>query len=219
MKPIKMRNDKWLKMITLSFIICHLSFCFSACSEDDDETSSEYEDWEARNDVFFAALEDSLANGSGTWMKFKCYSKDPSFSVGSNLDYIYAKVVPTGYERPTETESPLFNDSVRISYEGRLIPTASEPEGKIFDSTVFGSYNLRTNATRRMRVSSLVEGLSTALIRMHRFDTWRIYVPWKLGYGSSDDGSIPGYSTLIFTVTLYDIAAEGYSLPNQVGVN
>lgn len=193
-------------------------FGLSSCSEEDD-TINEYENWEVRNDVYFAALEDSLAKGDGTWMKFKSFAKNPSTEVGNNQDYIYVKVVKTGYERASETESPLFNDSVRVSYEGRLIPTASEPEGKVFDSTVYGNYDLRTNATRKFKASTLVDGFVTALLRMHRFDTWRIYIPWKLGYGASGDSSIPGYSTLVFTVTLYDFAAEGTALSAQVGVN
>jgi len=184
----------------------------ASCSEENDEVN-DYENWEARNSVFFAALEDSLAKGDGTWKKLKCYSKDPSSSVGTNLEYVYVKVLTTGYEQSTDMESPMFNDSVRISYEGRLMPSQKEPEGYLFDSTVFGSYNLKTNSTRRFKVSGLVPGMTTALLHMHRFDTWRVYIPWSLGYGGSDDGTIPGYSTLIFTMTLYDIAAEGNALP------
>lgn len=209
------------KNVTRMFLILSFS-CFliflTACSETDDEVN-DYENWEARNEVFFAALEDSLANGSGTWMKIKNYSKNPSELVGSNLDYIYVKVLKTGYEKASETESPLFNDSVRISYIGRLMPSEKEPEGYVFDSTVFGNYDLKTNSTRDFKVSELVGGFVTAMIHMHRFETWQLYIPWKLGYGSSDSGIIPAYSTLIYTVTLYDFAAEGYALPTQIGIN
>jgi FKBP-type peptidyl-prolyl cis-trans isomerase len=53
---------------------------------------------------------------------------------------------------------------------------------------------------------------------MHRFDTWRIYIPYTLGYGSATSGSIRGYSTLIFDVTLYDFAEEGHAMTTQVGL-
>ncbi len=192
---------------------------FASCSETDD-TVNDYENWEARNNVFFGALEDSLKKNDGTWMKFKSYSKNPSLSVGTNMDCIYVKVVKTGYEKATETKSPLFNDSIRVSYEGRLMPSDKEPAGYVFDSTVYGNYNLKTNSTRKFKVNTtLVEGFTTAVMRMHRFDTWRVYIPWTLGYGSNNSGSIPAYSTLIFTMTLYDFAAEGTALPTSVAVN
>ena len=189
-----------------------------SCSESDD-TVDQYENWPLRNNLFYASLEDSLKNGDGTWMKFKSFSKNPSTKLGANTDYIYVKVVTTGYEKASETESPLYNDSVRISYIGRLIPTVYEPEGTVFDSTVYGKYNLKTNATRNFQVSELVDGMSTALMHMHRFDTWRVYIPWNLGYGATASGTIPACSTLIFTMTLYDYAAEGHALPAQVAVD
>ena len=37
---------------------------------------------------------------------------------------------------------------------------------------------------------------------MHIGDTWRIYVPAALGYGSVTKTGIPAYSTLVFDITL-----------------
>lgn len=184
----------------------------TACSEEND-TYNDYENWEARNHEFFASLEDSLTNGSGTWMKFKSYSKDPSMEVGTNWDCIYVNVVNTGYEKVGDTQSPLYNDSVAVSYEGRLIPTKLEPQGLVFDSSVYGTYNIKTNSVRKFVVGALVDGFATALLHMHRFDTWRVYIPYTLGYGATASGSIPAYSTLIFTITLYEFTAEGTAMP------
>jgi FKBP-type peptidyl-prolyl cis-trans isomerase FklB len=180
-----------------------------SCSEDD-ATVDEFENWQVRNDIFFASLEDSLANGQGTWKKYKVFSKDPAEGTGAQTDYIYVKVIPTGYET-TDTVSPLFNDSVRVSYQGRLIPSdeTKNPGGKIFDGTVYGKYDVRTNATVCFKVSGMLKGFTTALLHMHRGDTWRVYIPYDLGYGSACQTSIPAYSTLIFDMTLYDIAEEG----------
>ncbi len=193
-------------------LLALLSPLLTACSEEDD-TVNDYENWEHRNAAFFATLEDSLKNDANSWMKFKSYSKNPADSVGTNYDYIYVRVVKTGYEQTTDTESPMFNDSVAISYEGRLMPSDKEPEGYLFDSSVYGSYNLKTNAIRKFIVSGMVDGFTTALLRMHRFDTWRVYIPYTLGYGTVDNGTIPAYSTLIFTITLYEFAAEGTVVP------
>ncbi len=194
-----------------------VSSFLTACSEEDD-TFNDYENWEIRNNDFFATLEDSLKNGNGTWMKFKGYSKNPADTAGSAFDCIYVKKLTTGYEKADETESPMFNDSIAVSYQGRLIPSTLEPEGYLFDSSVYGSYNLKTNAVRKFQVSGLVDGFATAMLHMHRFDTWRVYIPYTLGYGASASGSIPAYSTLIFTITLYDFAAEGYALPTTISV-
>jgi len=187
-----------------------------SCSESDDDPD-EFENWQQRNDTFFATLEDSLVQGNGTWNKMKSFAKSPATDAGSQTDYIYYKVIKTGYET-TDTVSPMYNDSVCVSYIGRLLPTTSYPEGYIFDSTVYGKYDLKTNATKRFKIAELVDGFATAMIHMHRFDTWRIYIPYTLGYGSATSGSIRGYSTLIFDVTLYDFAEEGHAMTTQVGL-
>jgi FKBP-type peptidyl-prolyl cis-trans isomerase FklB len=213
MRTKQTMNERIMRMIGLTFIICHLSFGFSACSEEDD-TVDEFNNWQQRNDQFFATLEDSLTRGSGTWMKMKSFSKDPSLATGSKDDCIYVKVIET--HKSSETESPLYNDSVRLSYQGRLIPSSNNPEGKIFDGTVFGNYDSKTNASSKFKVSGLVKGFSTAVMNMRRGDTWLVYIPYSLGYGSTTSNtSIPAYSTLIFKMTLRDFAYEGKALPNM----
>ena len=66
-----------------------------------------------------------------------------------------------------------------------------------------------------MKVAGTVNGFATALMRMHRGDTWLVYIPYSLGYGASEQSSVPAYSTLIFMITLYDFAAEGVALPKK----
>ncbi len=205
-------------VIVLSFIICHLSFSvvLTSCGKDEIATDTTYENWQERNDAFFASLEDSLSRGVGTWMKFRSYSRNPES--GNNAECIYAKVLSSG--KTAETESPMYNDSVRVSYQGRLMPTkqplngTSFEDGLVFDGTIYGTYDVKTNATARFKVSGLVNGFATALLHMHRGDTWLIYIPYGLGYGSSSSNtSIPAYSTLIFKVTLHEFAREGKTLP------
>jgi FKBP-type peptidyl-prolyl cis-trans isomerase FklB len=66
----------------------------------------------------------------------------------------------------------------------------------------------------RFKVSGLVNGFATAMLHMHRGETWLVYIPYSLGYGSSVSNSlIPAYSTLIFKVTLHEFAREGKALP------
>jgi FKBP-type peptidyl-prolyl cis-trans isomerase len=40
---------------------------------------------------------------------------------------------------------------------------------------------------------------------MHVGDHWIVYIPQEVGYGSRGNGSIPGYSTLIFEMELVAI--------------
>ena len=109
-------------------------------------------------------------------------------------------------------ELPLFSDTVRISYRGRLLPSATYPEGYVFDQTYSGTYNVRTAASVTGVVSGYTTGFSTALQHMLRDERCRVYIPYTLGYGTSDKGAIPAYSTLIFDVTLIDYATNGEAL-------
>ena len=180
-----------------------------ACSEETD-VEGEFANWQQRNEAFFASLDDSLRTWPGVWMKFKSFTLDEA-SEGQPTDYVYAKVVEVG----EGGDSPMYTDSVRVSYQGRLMPTATYPDGYIFDGTVYGSYSSATNATVRQSVASLIDGYATALLHMHRGDHWRVFIPSDLGYGDSDNdsGTIPGHSVLVFDLTLIDFSPAGQVMP------
>ena len=210
-------KNKWMKamqmLLCATFFILHSSF-FISCSEEETETS-EWDNWQERNETYFASLPDLLSQDSAPWMRIKSYSLDPA-TEGKPTDYVYAKIIEQG----SETECPAYTDSVRVVYQGRLIPTNTYPEGSVFSSTVSGNFSVATASTSRMLVSKLVEGMATALQHMHRGDYWRIYIPHELGYdeqsqtSSSGSVTIPAYSTLIFDVLLVDFAPTGETLPS-----
>ena len=181
----------------------------ASCSEQDDEEADEYANWQVRNEAYFASLSDSLNQGGETWQRFRTWSKDQQ-AEGSSTEYIYVKVLESG----TETVSPLYTDTVRVSYRGRLIPSASYADGYVFDQTYYGTYSLQTTATAKGVVSSFVEGFTTALLHMHPGDRWRIYIPYQLGYGTtaSSSSAIPAYSTLIFDLALIDFTSYGEAM-------
>ncbi|MCR5680083.1 MAG: FKBP-type peptidyl-prolyl cis-trans isomerase [Prevotella sp.] len=174
----------------------------TACSESDDETTEEFSNWEARNNAFFLSLEDSLKNNGSQWKKLKTFTKDEK-KVGAVTDYIYVKML----KRSDELETPIYTDTVRVAYRGRLIPSATYPQGYVFDQTYVGNYNYRTTDVSNSLVSGFVDGFATALQHMHKGDLFRVYIPYTLGYGASGSGSIPGYSTLIFDVELIDFSS------------
>ena len=180
----------------------------TACSESDgEETAEEFSNWKPRNDAFFATLEDSLSRDASVWKKVKSYTKD-SDTITANTDYIYAKVIEAG----SGDTSPIFSDSVRVAYRGRLIPSATYPQGYVFDQTFVGDYNIKTTAVYDGAVSAFIDGFTTALQYMHRGDWWRIYIPYTLGYGAYDSGSVPAYSVLVFDLILIDFTSGNQSL-------
>ncbi|MBQ9357661.1 MAG: FKBP-type peptidyl-prolyl cis-trans isomerase [Prevotella sp.] len=185
---------------------------FSSCSEEDAE-ATEFDNWKARNEVFFASLADSLSANPAQWQRILTYSLTPDDSRSSN-DYIYAKKVVNG----TGTECPAYTDSVRVAYRGRLIPSANYPDGYVFDETATGTFSTATAYTVKTVVSSNVDGYATALQHMHKGDTWRIYIPYPLGYGETDQTSgsvviIPAYSVLVFDLALIDFCHAGETMP------
>ena len=175
----------------------------SSCSEEASE-EEEYANWQERNEQFLATLVNDSLKQTG-WQRIKKYSLDQSVE-GSVSDYVYVKEILKG----ESSESPLFTDSVRVVYQGRLIPSKSYPKGYVFDGTVYGTYSSKTAYTSRQKVSGMLPGYTTALMNMHKGDYWRVYIPYELAYGSSGNGSkIPGYSVLVFDLTLLDISPIG----------
>ncbi len=182
----------------------------AACSEEEalDEQAREFSDWQARNDAFFLSLDDSLRRDAGRWVKLKNISLDP-LTDGAPTDYVYALKLDSA--AAPEQVFAKHTDSVRISYEGRLMPSGRlYPDGMVYASTVFSQYDSKTNATAKYLVSAMpFAGWQTAVQHMRKGDYWRIYVPYDLGYGSAGSGKVPAYSTLIIDMTLVDISPAG----------
>lgn len=185
-------------------------FLLCACSESTSD-DGEYDNWQQRNEQFLSAVaSDSLLQPG--WQRIKNYSLNP-YTEGNATDYIYVKVIGSG--DPTGAR-PAFTDSVRVAYQGRLIPSKSYPQGKVFDGTVFGTYNDATNANTKFLLSSsaMISGFSTALQHMRRGDHWRVYIPAELAYGATGSGTtVPAYSLLIFEMTLIDFSPAGQTMP------
>jgi len=174
-----------------------------SCSEQEDVEADEYANWRQRNEEYLSTV-------AARCQRLKSYSKDPA-TEGAIDDYVYYEVLEQG----DGTDSPYYTDSVRISYRGRLIPTVSYPEGYVFDQTYSGTFDWRTTSTAVSKVSGYVEGFATALLYMHRGDRWRLYIPQRMGYGTTEKTGIPAYSTLVFDVALIDFSHPGHPLPTK----
>ncbi len=125
-------------------------------------------------------------------------SKQEKTFLDNNAKREEITVLPSGlqYEILTAGDGakPKATDKVKCHYEGTLI------DGTVFDS----SY--RRGEPAVFGVNQVIAGWVEALQLMSVGSKWRLYIPYRLGYGEHGAGSsIPPYSTLIFDVELLDI--------------
>lgn len=192
---MKLKNCIWLLLALLAL---------ASCKEEDDAIE-EYANWQATNDTYFSSLVSEVQSktnlsSQSDWELIPCYTMP---AVGYTLNY-YDYVVAEKLEQGSGMTSPLQTDSVEVHYSGRLLPSASYPKGLVFDCSYAGTFDPVLATPTKLAVSGVVKGFSTALMRMHRGDRWRIYIPYQQGYGATARTSIPAYSTLIFELQLED---------------
>lgn len=198
-------------ILTSLLAVCALT----SCSEKDEV--DEYDNWKARNEHFIDSIANvASVNADGTWEVLKSFTVGDSSALYSNHPeyFVYVQKIETG----SGTVSPMYSDSVRVHYSGRLIPTSQHPTGYNFGKSYSGTIlNEATDVPTILCVSSNITGFSTALMHMHEGDRWIVYVPYYLGYGKSEytSASIPAYSTLIFDIKLARIYR--YKLDTDTG--
>ena len=202
---VNIRWKRWLEYVGVILFTFHFSLFISSCSDDDSEEVSDFDNWVEQND---AVISQWASNSS--FQKFKSYTKDQDIA-GKNSDYIYVRVVESG----VGTESPLFNDTVRVAYRLRYIPTKSYPNGYLVGETYTGDFSWKTISVSNLALSNtLIDGFSTAVMNMHIGDRWIVNIPYPLAYGnpSINDGILDG-SNLIYDMALVDFWHPGESRP------
>ena len=121
----------------------------------------------------------------------------------SNAKKDSVKFTPSGLQYKILTagtgEVPTKESKVKVNYEGHLI------DGKEFDS----SY--KRNKPVTFPVSGVIPGWTEALCMMPVGSKWMLYVPQELAYKDREQGNIPPFSCLIFTVELLEIEASDKS--------
>ena len=186
-------------------------FAFQACSNDDNE-EEEFPNWKETNATYFSQLYNTtlqkISGGDTTWKIFKSYAKDQG-TQGAATEHIIVHVL----EQAETTESPLLSDTVRVDYQGRLLPSTSYSKGIVFDQSWAGDYNIETNIPTKFAVNAVVDGFATALQKMHVGDRWLVYIPQELGYRGENTSTIPAYSTLVFDITLRAFYKPGKPVP------
>lgn len=193
-----------MKPITILAFVGLTLCALTSCKEQAE--SGEYDNWQQRNDHYIDSIAQVCrANADGQWVAFRAY--DLGTNVKDDTDtrhFVYVHKESAG----TGTYMPKNNDSIRVHYSGRLIPTDVHSQGYNFGRSYSG-YTLdeTTDAPALMGVNGLVSGFKTAVMNMVVGDRWQIYVPYYLGYNSAEQTTshIPAYSTLVFDVNLVRI--------------
>ena len=183
----------------------------SSCSESD-STVEEFPDWENTNLTYwnnlYTTTKSKVNSGDTSWKIIKSFSVEDTLS-SPNTDYVIVNVQTAG----KGSGCPLYTDSVRVRYTGQLLPSTSYTKGYVFDTTNYDNAADSISGATDFKVSGLTSGFATAVQHMHIGDVWEVYVPWTLGYGTSGNSSIPGYSVLKFRIQLVAYARAGSSLP------
>jgi len=205
--------SKWLPLYLFAFL-----FLFTSCKETEED--EEFANWQEQNDNYFqqiyANAMSRIAAGDNSWKIIR------NWSLGSDNEDFHADVtdnivVHVITESASTSPSPLYTDSVRIHYRGKLIPSPSYPSGYVFDKSYDGELNPETAVPAMMGVSGSVDGFCTALQNMKVGNRWEVYVPYHLGYDDDTQTDIPAYSTLIFDIQLLSYYHPGQEVPDFKG--
>ena len=207
-----MKNIKLLYLFVMLLSVMGLA----SCSENDD-TEEEYPNWQVTNTKFFSNLKDSVsklvaAGDTAEWNIYKIWSQT-DYKAGDKSDSV---IIVHKLKNGTGSGCPIYTDSVRVHYGGKLLPSTSYPSGYKFAqsySTSLSDYDVTTCIPAKLAVSGVIDGFSTALQRMHIGDRWIVYMPYQLGYGTSGSTSIPGYSVLIYDMQLAAYYRAGQIVP------
>lgn len=184
---------------------------FASCSESN-ENENVYANWKERNEAFFNkmyAKADSASHaGSSEWKIIRKWSLQEQF--GTQKDN---NIVVNVLESHAAEAMPLYTDSVVVDIQGCLMPIANDEDGYVFYSTFsqkkrdLKSDIFITISAKGMLMNREIDGLSTAVQKMHEGDRWKVYVPYNLAFQQQSIASplIPAYSTLVFDITLVRI--------------
>ncbi|NDV57321.1 FKBP-type peptidyl-prolyl cis-trans isomerase [Bacteroides sp. 519] len=196
------------RKIYLLPLVLLMVVAFVAC--DETEEVDKYHDWKARNEAFVDSLQQVFdANPLG---ELQCFPDSRDQRVK-----IFYKVIEEGDK---SQQRPFLTSTAKAYYRGILIDEAIFGLSKekyytrlwkevgAFDSNFSGddpdpSFDTATDFF--INESGLRNGFREALQRMYPGARWEVYIPYQSGYGTSDYGSIPAYSTLIFDITLVSV--------------
>lgn len=171
------------KLTFLCFLLVACSFVFSSCLDDSDSRK-----WRKANEAFMEGLKDSTNI-------FVLEHRDSIIIAEKGGVYEPAPVSGIMYQelKAGYGEIPVIGQQVTVKYTGWLYDNTEFDKGKM--DFVLGE--------------STIEGFREVVERMPVGARWKAYIPYHLGYGSTDyhysQPMIPAYSVLIFDIELINI--------------
>ena len=166
---------------------------------DESSEAGEFDNWQQRNTQFIDSIANvARANVDGDWKIILNAAVADTLNVQPNYEYVYCQVIKEG----SGLVHPISTDSVFLNYSGRLIPSATYPDGYLFDSSYKGELDPSFNVPAGLPLAGTVDGFYTAVQKMVAGDVWKVYIPYQLGYGVTGTTGIPAYSALVFDINL-----------------
>lgn len=203
-----------MKIKHLLLTVFVLGFIATSCSESKED--GVYANWRERNENFV----DSIANVYDS-------KQDPTLKRVEDTRnrgfYVYYKVIKESTLPVEEKNKPFLTSIVNVYYRGLLIDEEVIGKLPVENRYLYKAYknlpkfdgnfdnedpDVDIDQVVGFTVNGLVSGFTEVLQHMNVGDRWEIYIPSRLGYGNNNNGAIPGYSTLIFDVTLQEIVKQ-----------
>jgi FKBP-type peptidyl-prolyl cis-trans isomerase FklB len=190
-----------------TYLLSFLLLAITACEET--KEIGKYDNWQARNEAFIDSLQNVCNAESDLELLYVIDQRDKS-------QRIFYKKLPESTIK--EYEHPYSTSSVNVFYRGMLINEqvfATAPTPKyyttlhkkldVFDQNFTGDNPSEFDNFTTFKINEVINGWKEILPQMQIGERWEIYIPWKIAYGSENNGIIPGYSTLIFYLQLENI--------------
>ena len=185
---------------------------FVSCSDDNEDTVDEYADWQVKNENYwkdlYTATKSRIAQGDTTWKVIPYWAIDGLEPTHGTVQYGEMQhIIVHVLENGTGTDRAAFTDSVKVHYEGHLIPSPTYTAGYRFDASYSGTFSPVTSNPTILKISNLTDGFATAVMKMRAGDHWMVYIPFTLGYRKTKQtgSSIPAYSNLIFDLRMVGV--------------
>ena len=166
-----------------------LGFMAQSCHDDNKTTWEAYAEWREQNRTWLSAMQ-AKTNPDGTPYYQVII---PQWNPGSFilLHFVNDRALTEG------NLSPMYSSTVDTRYTLHLYDGTGVDSS--YSQTEYGPGIFRT------RLTAVVQGWAAALVNMRCGDTADVIIPYELGYGESDNGTIPPYSNLQFGIRLVDI--------------
>lgn len=191
----------------------------AAAACDEVEQATKYDNWRERNEAFADSLHTLAADRYvataaqadeaplNTLFAVQVFAS----STTEAAQYVYCKKM----NACPEGRRPLYTETVAVFYYGTLI------NGDRFDGN-FTGYPATwqtpfdpeartpqpTDSPTEFGVTGVVAGWTAVLQLMRTGERWMVWIPYPSAYGTTDSGSIPGYSLLAFDMQLQDVTGE-----------